>query len=276
MSRFGRTLSAEFRKVTATKIWWILAVVLAAYSAMMAVTFAFLFGTMSDQLGEGVPLPSGQETANMVYASVATFGYVVPLLVGSLFATGEIRHHILGLAFIAEPKRGIVLLSKTLVLLGVGALLGIAGLIGAVPSGAAVIGATGGEPMLGTTDTWSLITRVVAVIAVWAVIGFGIGLIVRNQAFAIVLALVFTQFLEPVLRAGAQFWDWSANIARFFPGAATDAFVGSSAMSLAAGDMSAAGGADPLSWWQGLLVLLVYVVVTIAAGWWLRWRRDVE
>ena len=276
MSRLTRSLSSEARKVRSTKLWWILAIVLAGYSAFMGALFAFMFGALGDAMdGSGVSLPA-QETASMVYASVSTFGYVIPLLFGALMATGEIRHHTLGLAFTLEPKRGVVLASKSIVLLVVGLLIGLAGLIGAVGAGAPILAATGGDPMLGSAETWLLIVRVLVAISLWALIGFGIGVLVRNQAFAIVLALVFTQFLEPVLRMGAQFWEWSAQVAKFLPGAATDAFVGASVMgSLSSLDPTAPETTSELGIWTGLLVLAGYAVVALLAGWLLRWRRDV-
>lgn len=276
MSRLTRSLSSEARKVRSTKLWWILAIVLAGYSAFMGALFAFMFGALGDAMdGSGVSLPA-QETASMVYSSVSTFGYVIPLLFGALMATGEIRHHTLGLAFTLEPKRGVVLASKSIVLLVVGLVIGAAGLIGAVGAGAPILAATGGDPMLGSAETWLLIARVLVAIALWALIGFGIGVLVRNQAFAIVLALVFTQFLEPVLRTGAQFWEWSAQVAKFLPGAATDAFVGASVMgSLSSLDSTAPDTTSELGIWTGLLVLAAYAVIALLAGWLLRWRRDV-
>ena len=275
MTRFARSLSSELRKVLATKLWWILAIVLAAYSAMIAAMFAFMFGALTELAGTA-PLPE-QQVAGMVYSSVSSFGYVIPLLLGALMATGELRHRTLGLTFTLEPKRGIVLLGKAVVLLGFGIAIGIAGLVGAVGAGAPILAVTGGDPMLGTAETWLLMLRVLAAIGIWAIIGFGIGVLLRNQAFAIILALVFTQFIEPMLRTGAQFWQWSAQIAKFLPGSATDAFVGASVMnSLGALDPSMPGGAAPLSIGGGFLVLAAYAVVAVALGWALRWRRDVE
>jgi hypothetical protein len=260
MNRLTRSLSSEWRKVRSTKLWWILAIVLGAYSAMMAAMFAFIFGAMSDEMG-GIALPA-QDTANMVYASVSTFGYVIPLLLGALMATGELRHRTLALTFTLEPQRGIVLL--------------IAGLLGAIGAGAPVLAATDGDPMLDSGETWLLALRVLAALGLWSIIGFGIGVLVRNQAFAIVLALVFTQFVEPVLRTGAQFWEWSAQVAKFLPGSATDAFVGASVMtSMSSLDPSLPEGSGALGIWGGLLVMLAYAVIAVAAGWALRWRRDV-
>ncbi|MBL3699172.1 ABC transporter permease [Leucobacter luti] len=274
MSRLTRSLSAEWRKVRSTKLWWVLGIVLAGYSAMMAAVFAFMFGSLASEMG-GVALPD-QDAANLVYSSVSTFGYVIPLLFGALMATGELRHRTLGLAFTIEPRRGIVLLSKVLVLIGVGILFGVFGVVGAAGAGGAILSTTGGDPMLGTADTWALIARIIAAIGIWAAIGFGVGVLVRNQAFAIVLTLVFTQFIEPVARLGASFWDWSAQLAKFLPGAASDAFVGASVMnSMSEVDPTLPDSAQPLGIWGGLAVLAAYAVVAVVVGWVTRWRRDV-
>lgn len=274
MNRILRSVSAEWRKVRSTKLWWILAIVLAGYSALMAGAFAFMFGAIPSDMG-GIALPA-QETAGLVYSGVATFGYVIPLIFGALMATGELRHRTLGLAFTFEPRRGIVLLGKVKVLLGVGLLLGVAGVIGAVSAGGGILAATGGDPMLGTSETWALLARVIVATGVWAVIGFGVGLLVGNQAFAIVITLVFTQFLEPVLRMAAGFWDWSAQLAKYLPGAASDAFVGASVMnSMSTIDPTAPDSAAPLGIWAGLAVLLAYGVAAVLLGWVTRWRKDV-
>lgn len=279
-SRLQRSISSEWRKMLSTRLWWILALVIAAYAAMLAAMFAFMFGALGDALEEqGVPALAAQDAADMTYSSVSSLAYVIPLLLGALAATGELRHGTLGLTFTLEPRRGIVLLAKTLVLLVFGLVLGVAGLAGAVGAGAGVLAASGGDPMLGSAATWALIGRVLAALGIWAVIGFGIGVLVRNQAFAIVLALVFTQFVEPVLRMGAQFWDWSAEVAKYLPGAATDAFVGASAMTgMMAADPATAGetaGAGELGLLSGFAVLLAYAAVALVAGWLLRWRRDI-
>ncbi|SJN08760.1 Putative ABC transport system membrane protein [Leucobacter sp. 7(1)] len=275
MSRLSRSISAEWRKVRSTKLWWILAIVLAGYSAMMAAVFAFMFGTLATEMG-GIELPA-QEAAGLVYSSVSTFGYVIPLLFGALMATGEIRHRTLALTFTLEPRREIVLGSKVIVLLIMGLVLGLAGVVGAVSAGGAIFAATGGDAALADPAVWALIARILGAIAIWAVIGFGVGLLVRNQAFAIVLTLVFTQFVEPVLRMAAGFWDWSAQLAKFLPGAASDAFVGASVMnSMSTVDPTMPESAQPLGIWGGLAVLVAYAVVTVFLGWLTRWRADVN
>jgi hypothetical protein len=108
--------------------------------------------------------------------------------------------------------------------------------------------------------------------ALWAVIGVGIGSLIQNQIAAIVVVLAFTQFVEPILRFGTSIWDWTAEVGRFLPGAASDALVGSSVFSV-----FGMGGStvEPLDWWQGGLVLLAIALVVAIAGYLTAWRRDI-
>ena len=276
MSRLTRSLSAEFRKIFATKMWWILGIVILVYSALMGGTFAAMFGLSAEALGDmGVTgAQSGLDEVHMVktvLSSVSGFSYVVPLLLGAIMATGELRHKILGLAFVAEPKREIVLVAKIIVLLVIGAILGVIGLIGAGGAGAIFLH----EGWL-HIDTLLLGLRTIATIAMWAVIGFGVGLLVRNQAVTIVLVLVFTQFVEPMLRVAAMFWDWSANLAKFLPGSASDGFVGASVLGdMGAMDPSIEGVSTTLDVLPAFFVLLAYAIITVFGGWATRWRGDI-
>ena len=108
--------------------------------------------------------------------------------------------------------------------------------------------------------------------AIWALIGVGLGALIPSQVAAIVIVLAFTQFVEPIQRLVSSFWDWTAGIAQYLPGAAGDALVGSSIFTNLGG-MS--GETQVLDWWQGGLVLLAYAVVAGAIGYLTSWRRDV-
>jgi len=143
-------------------------------------------------------------------------------------------------------------------------------LAGSVGLGALVLSLTGTDTLLGETDTWALIGRIILAMVLWVIIGVGLGVLVPNQVAVIVIVLAFTQFLEPLLRSAAAFWEWTAAVGRFLPGAAGDALVGSSVFTAFAG-----GAVDPLEWWQGGLVLGGYAALFLVAGALTTWRRDV-
>src|SRR5690625_4367037 len=182
MARFGRSLSSEWRKVTATKTWWILALVFLGYAAMMAAPFAFLYGEIA---GQGTGAAALTDTAALtVYSTTATFGYVIPLVFGALAATNELRHGTLGVTFAIEPRRGIVLAGKAAALAIVGAILALAGLFGAVGAGVPVLAYNDVPTLLAEGGTWGLLLRVALAIAMWGVSGGGGGRIVQNHAVA--------------------------------------------------------------------------------------------
>ncbi|WP_350350041.1 ABC transporter permease [Agromyces sp. G08B096] len=271
-----RALAAEFQKVLTTRMWWLLAILLAVYVAFMAGGLGALFSWLSANPGEaaetgGAPLPRGLELAPLLYSFASTIGYVFPLLLGALAVTGEFRHKTLTPTFLAEPHRSVVLSAKFLSQLVVGALLGALAYAVSVGSGAAALAGFGLETGLDSSDTWAVIGRGVLAMALWGGIGVGLGVLIPNQVAAVVIVIAFTQFLEPILRFAASLNEVTASIGRFLPGAASDALVGASFYSVAS-----FGGVELLEWWQGGLVLAGLAVLLTIIGGATTWRRDVS
>jgi ABC-2 type transport system permease protein len=268
VSSFGGALQSEVTKITSTRLWWILAIIMAAYIAVCAGGAAALFGALGDS-ASGPTIP-GEMLVPLVYSFGPSLGYVFAVLLGALATTGEFRHQTLTPTFLATPRRGRVLVAKLIALIGAGALYGVIAMIAAVGAGAGLLLAFGIDPQLGDPDTWALIGRSILAMALWSAIGVGLGVLVPSQVAAIVIVLAFTQFVEPILRLASSVADWTAQIGQFLPGAASDALVGASFFTLAGG-----GGGASLEWWQGGLVLLAIAVVVSILGWLTTWRRDV-
>ncbi|KGJ77465.1 hypothetical protein GY21_07925 [Cryobacterium roopkundense] len=274
-----RGVAAEFTKILTTRMWWILLIVLFAYIAMLASGLAALFGGIAsgaipaEVAGTGgAGTPSGAGLPPLVYSFGATLGYVFPVLIGALATTGEFRHQTLTPTFLANPRRASVLAAKSIALFVVGAVFGLVAVLASVGTGALTMSTFGVDPLLGDSDTWALVGRLVLAMALWAIVGVGLGVLVPSQVAAIVIVLAFTQFIEPLLRLAAMFIDVTANIGKFLPGAASDALVGASFYSM----MSPVGaGAASLEWWQGGLVLLGYAVVFTVGGYFVSWKKDV-
>jgi len=279
MTGFARSVAAETIKVLSTKGWWLLGLILVAYVGITAAGLAFFFSDLGAQLGgTGAPDLDPVVTANLVYSSVTAVGLVIPLLFGALLATGEYRYRTLTPTVLAQPRRGIVLAAKGVVAAVVGAIYGVLGLIGSVGVGAPVLIAVGEEPMLSDPEVMGVLLRTILAMALWSVLGLGLGALLTSQIAAIVIVLVFTQFVEPILRLVASVWEWSASIGRFLPGSATDALVGAGILSsLGALDQSVpSADVDALLWWQGGLVLAALAAVLLAAAALTTLRRDVE
>ena len=267
-------IRSELLKLTTTRLWWVLALILVGYVGFVAALLAGLFGALGDQLAAQPDAPQlpADVVAPVVYSTVTAVGYVFPLILGTLAVTSEVRYQTLTPTFLAEPRRGRVLGAKLIVLAVAGALYGVVGLIVSMGLGAPILAATGTENGLGDSDTWALAGRIVLAMALWAVIGVGIGSLIQNQVAAIIVVLAFTQFVEPLLRFGTSIWEWTASVGRFLPGSASDALVGSSIFTSLGGSSSAV---QPLDWWQGGLVLLGIAAVVAVIGYLTAWRRDI-
>ena len=274
-----RQTAAEFVKVLSLKSWWLLGLILVVYVGFTAAGLAFFFSELGAQLaGTGAPALDAATKANLVYSSVTAVGLVIPLLFGALLITNEYRHRSLTPTVLAQPRRGVVLAAKAVVALAGGAVYGVLGLLGSVGLGAPVLLALGEEAALDDPEVITLLLRTVVAMALWALLGLGLGALLTSQIATIVIVLAFTQFVEPILRLVAGVWEWSAQLGRFLPGSATDALVGAGILSsLGALDPSAPSApVDPLLWWQGGLVLAALAAIPLVVAALTTLRRDVE
>lgn len=262
-------LRAEFGKVFSTRLWWVLAVILFGYVAFSAAAIAFFLSITPEEAGMAIP---DDFLAPLVYSMASATGYVFPIIFGALSITSEVRHRTLATVFLATPHRAVVLVAKAVTGVVLGAVYGVAGLLGSIGLGAPVLAATGQQTLLDDGDTWLMIGRIVLAMALWGLVGVALGVLIPSQIGSIVTILAFTQFVEPILRTAAAFADWLGEVARFLPGAAGDALVGASFFTMFTG---AGTGPAPLEWWQGGLVLAAYAVVFGVIGALTTWRRDV-
>lgn len=272
MSTFLPAVRAEAAKITTTRMWWILALVMFLYVATMAGGLAALLGAGADGSLPGMSTTGSVPTAGLaplIYSFASSIGYVFPVLLGALAVTGEFRHQTLTPTFLATPKRGVVLTAKLLVLSTVGALYGLIGLVASVGAGGSLLAVFGIDTELGSSDTWAMFARLVLAMALWAAIGVGLGSVVTNQVAVIVIVIAFTQFVEPVLRSVGSLAEWLSNVVQYLPGAASDTLVGTSIFGLVA------TASDPLEWWAGALILAGLAAVLTAVGALTTWRRDV-
>lgn len=262
---------SEVTKQFSTSLWWILAIVLVVYVGSSSGGFAVLVGMQqSGALGDAEALPLGDGVTGLLYSFASSLGYVFALLVGALMTTGEFRHKTLTPTFLAVPKRGRVLLAKVIIGVLVGLLYGVIALLSAVGPAALILALYGEETALGDADTWAMFARILLALVLWTIIGIGVGALVRNQIAAVVGILVFTQFIEPLLRMGASFIETLGDVANYLPGAASDTLVGASFF-----ELTAAPGATTPEWWVGGITLAVYAAVFLFLGWATSWRRDV-
>ena len=269
-------LRSEVRKMATTRAWWITALVMFGYMLVLAAIMAgtFILGTRtSDSSGAilpgGTPVLDPRDIASSVYTLGVSLGYIFPAVLGVMAVTSEFRHRTITPTLLAEPRRTVVLSAKLVAVLPYAIVVALAGVAGTVLGGALTL-AILGEPTF-LTDSTMLRVILLSVIAlvIWALVGVGIGSVLTNQIAAIVVLLVFTQFVEPLVRLLLAQFDATATLSKFLPGAAGEAIVGSSLY-------TSSGLAQLLQPWQGVLVLLTYALVFVIVGRLTTFRRDVS
>jgi len=181
-------------------------------------------------------------------------GMIFAGLVGAMAITAEIRHGTIRPTFLVTPRRGPVLAAK----LAVGALAGIVfGLLAeGLMAGAASVAfaARGIDDQLTGGDYVQLLLGGAAAAAFWAMIGLGVGAIVRDQVGTLIGLLAWMLLIENLV-AG-----FVPGAGRFLPGAA---------------GLALAGNTDKLPAAVGVLLLVLYAAAASAVGWIATLRRDV-
>jgi ABC-type transport system involved in multi-copper enzyme maturation permease subunit len=181
-------------------------------------------------------------------------GMIFASLVGAMAITAEIRYGTIRPTFLVTPRRWPVLAAKLIISGLAGIVFGL--LAEFLMAGAARVAfaARGIDGQLTGGDYLQLLLGGAAAAALWAMIGLGVGALVRNQAGALVGLLVWMLLIENLLPA------FVPDAARFLPGAT---------------GTELAGNSDKLPAAVAALLLVLYAATTAIAGWMATLHRDV-
>jgi ABC-2 type transport system permease protein len=131
------------------------------------------------------------QTASQVFIFSTVLTGVFAAVAGILLFSSEAQHGTLATALTAQPARWVLVAAKTMMAAAFGLVLGAAGM--AASFGGALLGglALGDTSAMAATTLWALLFT-----ALSAVLGLGIGMIVRHSSGAISAVLV---------------WGWSSR-----------------------------------------------------------------
>ena len=178
---------------------------------------------------------------------------------GVLLFGSEVQHGTLAAAVVARPARWIVAVAKTFTAAALGLVIGAAGLIAGF-GGAVIAGLDAGDTSaLGATVSWALLFTTLS-----AVLGLGIGMIVRNSTAAIGGVLVWGFVLENLFNIFLP-----VEIARFLP-----FFAGNKVLAYANDFDTPEAIAVALTRSESALVFGGYAGVALLVGTVLLYRRD--
>jgi ABC-type transport system involved in multi-copper enzyme maturation permease subunit len=203
--------------------------------------------------GEGA---SSVETAWFYWTPVVA---VLAAVAGVQLFTADLHHGAMSAMLVVQPSRRIIVLAKV----GVAAIVGL--LLGTLSVTAGIVGAAASGVEWG--DTSNIVTNIpwaLGYTTLSALIGLGMGLVIRSGAIAIAGVLIWGLVIEGLLALVMP-----AEISRFLPFLAGDRMLAVESQYLNTGDATV-----QLTQYEGALVLAGYALLLLVAGALSFYRRD--
>ncbi|MPZ68926.1 MAG: hypothetical protein GEU71_05295 [Actinobacteria bacterium] len=151
--------------------------------------------------------------------SVTGTGALLMLLVGIMISAGEYRFGTAADTFLTTPRRHRVVLAKLIVGaqcgLGAGAITSIA----CIGIASLLYNIEGATFPFGDADVWLTLAGTVVYSTLFAVLGVGLGSVIRNQTLAVAVALAWFAVVEHILV------NLAPDIGRWLPATAGQAIV---------------------------------------------------
>jgi ABC-2 type transport system permease protein len=247
---------AELRKLFTTRLWlWMLltAIALTALFASLGIAFA----DDPDNTSPPLDTPEGQRN---ILGSASTAALIIGIL-GVIAMTSEYRHQTVTPTFLATPRRGRVVAAKMITYALVGVLYSAACTAVALAVALPWLAAKDIDVSLGSNGIPQTLLGVGAEVAIYAVLGVGLGALLKNQIAAVVGLLVYSLIVGPILSAIGAIRDYT----KYLPDQAGTALI----------QATPSEDAELLTQWLGGLVLVGWAVLFATIGYFLAVRRDV-
>ena len=187
----------------------------------------------------------GTEEKQVALFESATSAMLFSAVIGLLAVTIEFRYGTIHPTLLFEPRRRVAIGAKLAASAVAGVVLGAVGAATAFGAGLAVLSERGVALALDTGQVALIVGGTIAGSALWAMLGVGIGALIRNQVGALVALIAWSSIVEAVLFA------FVPSVGRYLPGEASNALAGATTEHL----LSAGAGAVVLVAWAVALAV---------------------
>lgn len=275
-----RLLRAELLKIFTTNLWWIFALItLPLWGLTLFINYVQSQFYLDPSVAGGQLSPEEQAQiaaagqpvaiASNLYTNGQFLSLMIVLVLGIVIVTSEFFHQTVTATFLTTPHRTAVILAK----LVAGALLGLLFWLGTtvlnLAAGSLILGSFDLGNQLGESAVWEAIGLNALAYLLWAILGVGLGVLIRSQIGATVTGIVlyvagFIGALIVIETLSNRFGDWINDVAVLVPSLASQLMVTGTDIP----------GNPPR--WSGAAVLIGYALVTSAVGTLVLRRRDVS
>jgi ABC-2 type transport system permease protein len=247
-----RLIRAEFLKLRTTQVWFWLLIAAVAISALVVI----------GPIASG-DVNNGDDVAGMFTG--AGLGYIVIFVLGVLGVTTEFRYQTITPTVLATPSRWAIITAKMITYALVGVLYAAVCLIIQLAIALPWLSANGTKYSLGSDHIPRALLSVFIVLALFGVIGLGVGALLKNQIVAVSVGVVFLLVLQNIVVAipGVK------HAFPYLPGGAVAAIT-----AITHSDRSA-NGVQLLSVGGGVVVLLLWAIIPAVIGASFTLNRDI-
>jgi ABC-type transport system involved in multi-copper enzyme maturation permease subunit len=274
-----RLLNAELFKLRTTSIWWIMGLILIPlYALSLGFNWLSSHALINGQAdGGGNASAQAQVDAVSQPINIATnlyttgqyMGVLIVLLLCAIIVTSEFFHLTATTTFLVTPRREAVIMAK----LGAGMIVGL--VVWALTTALnlvlvpLIMDALNVPGQLGEPAVWRAIGLNLLAFLLWAVLGVGLGVLIRSQlAATLILAIMYTVGAAVV---GVIFTLLSQNVAEWI--GKLEVLVPTTASELMLSGTELPGNPPR---WVGAAVLIGYAVVAGVVGTLITKRRDIS
>ncbi|WP_433003373.1 hypothetical protein [Kribbella sp. CA-294648] len=250
-----RLIRGEFAKLLSTRLWlWLLLATMALTALFASLNIAF--NDDPDTLAPPLASAAGQR---LLFGTAAGGAQTLVAVLAAIGMTGEYRHRTATTTFLTTPHRSQVVAAKLITYALTGGAYGIACVAVVTAIAWPWLTALGIDPTLTGNGIPATVAGVIAAVTAFAVLGVGLGALLRDQVAAVVGLLVYLFVAEPIVTRISALQDWAV----YLPGPSASALT-----QITLTDQ------DFLAPWQGGAVLVAYGLVVAAAGLWRTVRVD--
>jgi ABC-2 type transport system permease protein len=247
MTRLVRSELLKLRTTRAARV--LLALAAAGTAALVAIVLL-----LAGQPGQPALGPDALRQLVLVPAQPLT---LAALVLGVLGMAGELRHGTATSTFLVTPRRGRVVAAKLAAAAVTGLAMSLASSAAVLAVGLPWLRAKGIEVAVADPGVAARVAGLAAAVALYAVLGTGLGALLRNQVAAVVVGLLWwSQGVERVLTGILH----QPGLERWLPMGAASALT--------------APGDGTLPMWAGALVFAAYGLGLALLGGRLVARRD--
>jgi ABC-type transport system involved in multi-copper enzyme maturation permease subunit len=260
-----RVVRAEWLKLRTTAVPWVLTGIAVLALGLTILGLFLQKPDFNQSSNAGYIVPHTTQQLNNLAGAGLSFGYLFALLLGVLCITTEFRHKTVTTAFLVTPNRPVFVVGKLILAALAGAALAVVLLVATLTGGGLALVARGGSFSSLLHQVPSVAPGMILVMALFGILGVGVGSLLTNQVAAIVTVLGWFIIGQTILVGLVN------GAARWVPTGAASA-----AANVSQGHRDGAASFQLFNWWQGTLLMLAYGLVFAVIGSAVLTQRDIS